>query len=89
VHGWSGWIVYSALLFSTACVVCKRLHDRGRRGWWAFAVVWAVAAAWPGSFGATQIVAAVVLLGAFVDLGLMPGQRGPNRFGPGALAPAR
>jgi uncharacterized membrane protein YhaH (DUF805 family) len=78
---WTGWIVYSALLFSAACIVCKRLHDRGRAGWWAFLVIWAVAAAWPWPWGPGQILPALILLCAFVDLAILPGQSGFNRFG--------
>jgi uncharacterized membrane protein YhaH (DUF805 family) len=86
VRGWTGWIVYSALLFSTACVLCKRLHDRGRRGWWAFAVVWALMAVWPEPHGVNQVLPALVLLAALVDLGIMPGQPRANRFGPSLAA---
>ena len=29
-----GWLVGPALLFPTACLMSKRLHDTGRAGWW-------------------------------------------------------
>ena len=29
-----GWLVAAALLYSGACVLSQRLHDRGRSGWW-------------------------------------------------------
>ena len=32
LHWLTGWVVYPALLFSGACVLSKRLHDRGRSG---------------------------------------------------------
>ena len=76
-----GWIVYPLLLFPTACILSKRLHDRGRAGWWAFVPVWALVEAWPRPGTPLAYVALVVLAVAFVDLGLMPGQPGVNRFG--------
>jgi uncharacterized membrane protein YhaH (DUF805 family) len=88
VHDWARWIVYPALLFSGACLLCKRLHDRGRRGWWAGLVLWALAMAWPSPHDAGQIPYLLILLGATVELGIMPGQKGPNRFGPSLLKTA-
>ena len=76
-----GWIVYPLLLFPTACVLSKRLHDRGRAGWWAFVPVWALVEAWPRPETPLGYVALVALAAAFLDLGLMPGQPGVNRFG--------
>ena len=77
-----GWIVYPLLLFPTACILSKRLHDRGRAGWWAFLVVWALVEAWPAPSNLFGYAALVVLAATFLDLGLMPGERGQNRFGP-------
>ena len=39
----TGWFVYPALIFCGACVLSKRLHDRGRSGWWAALILFAVA----------------------------------------------
>src|SRR6185503_4954571 len=61
-----GWIVYPLLLFPTACILSKRLHDRGRAGWWAFAPVWALVEAWPRPGTPLGYVALVVLAVAFV-----------------------
>jgi len=78
--GWTGWLVYPVLLFSGACVLCKRLHDRGRAGWWAGLVLLALGtASWPTHYGWQ----AAVLLIAVVDLGFWPGRKRANRFGPG------
>jgi uncharacterized membrane protein YhaH (DUF805 family) len=76
-----GWIVYPVLLFPAACVMSKRLHDRGRAGWWGFLVVWALVEAWPAPSNMFGYAALAVLAVAFLDLGLMPGEPGPNRFG--------
>jgi len=80
--GWhAGWIVYPLILFPTACIASKRLHDRGRAGWWGFLIVWALVEAWPQPTSWTGYAAVLVLFATFVDLGLMPGVAGTNRFG--------
>ena len=80
--GWrAGWVVYPLLLFPTACIVSKRLHDRGRAGWWGFLIVWALVEAWPAPTTGLGYAALLVLAATFVDLGLMPGAAGLNRFG--------
>jgi len=78
-----GWIVYPLLLFPTACILSKRLHDRGRAGWWGFLIVWALVEAWPRPVNLFGYVALLVLAATFIDLGLMPGEPETNRFGPG------
>jgi uncharacterized membrane protein YhaH (DUF805 family) len=75
------WFVYPALLASGACVISKRLHDRGHSGWWAALVLTALIFAWPNSNGARVLLAAPVLVWAFVELVLLPGETGANRFG--------
>jgi uncharacterized membrane protein YhaH (DUF805 family) len=81
----AGWIVYPLLLFPTACILSKRLHDRGRAGWWAFLVVWALIEAWPAPSNLFGYAAIAVLAVTFLDLGLMPGEPEANRFGPGRV----
>ena len=66
----SAIIVYPCLLFSSACLLSKRLHDRGRSGWWAAIVLLAFSLVW-----------------AVVELGLMSGEEGSNRFGPNPMKP--
>ena len=81
LHWRLGWIAYPALLFPTACILSKRLHDRGRAGWWAFVVVGALIAVWPSPQTPVGYVGAAILALGFVELGLRPGEPGPNRFG--------
>jgi uncharacterized membrane protein YhaH (DUF805 family) len=84
----SFWLVYPALLFFATCVCSKRLHDRGRSGWWAALVLGGFLAVWPMPRAASAIVAAPVLVWTLVELGLMPGEQGANRFGPSPGAQA-
>lgn len=77
----TGWLVYSALLYSGACVLSKRLHDRGRSGWWAALVLAAVIAVWPTPEHFLDFAFAVIVLWAVVELGVMGGEQGANRYG--------
>jgi uncharacterized membrane protein YhaH (DUF805 family) len=86
VHGalrWAtGWAVYPLLVFISACLLSKRLHDRGRSGWWAGLALWAFAAVWPRPHGVFGYLFALVLVWAAVELAARPGEPGPNRYGP-------
>lgn len=85
LHWLTGWFVYPALIYCGACVLSKRLHDRGRSGWWAALIIAALAACWPQPDGFLDFPFALVLVWAFVELGVMPGETGPNRFGANPL----
>lgn len=70
-------------------IAVKRLHDRDRSGWlviiiWAQTAVSMLAALYPGS--RLQVIAQVlfglVQLWMLVDLGILDGTKGPNRYGP-------
>ena len=89
LHWISGWAVYPALLYAGTCVLSKRLHDRGRSGWWAALILASVVAVWPHPVGFLDFLFFLVLVWAFVELALMPGEQGANRYGvnPVALAP--
>jgi len=82
-----GWVAYPLLLFPTACILSKRLHDLGRAGWWGFLIVWALIVqwgtvhAWPAPVEPVGYVAMMILIVAEAYLAFMPGERGPNRFG--------
>ena len=81
----TGWLVYPVLLFSAACVVSKRLHDRGRSGWWAMLILMAVIAVWPLPSSFTDFAFSLVIIWAVVELGVMGGEQGANRYGPNPL----
>ena len=39
LHWLTGWFVYPAVIYAGACLLSKRLHDRGRSGWWAAPII--------------------------------------------------
>lgn len=87
LHWITGWIVYPALFYAGACVLSKRLHDRGRSGWWAALVLVSIIAVWPHPTGFLDFVFFLVLVWAFVELAVMPGEQGANRYGVNPMAP--
>jgi uncharacterized membrane protein YhaH (DUF805 family) len=86
-HMLAGWMFWPIWLFCAASVLAKRLHDRGRSGWWSAIILLAVLLA----FGQPSLVVAIpcslVLAWSLIDLGLMPGEPGSNRYGPNPVAP--
>ena len=86
LHWLTGWFVYPGLLFMGACVLSKRLHDRGRSGWWAALVLFALVAVWPTPHGVGAVIFTLILAWAVIELGVMQGEDGANRFGPSPLA---
>ena len=87
LHWITGGFVYPALFYAGACVLSKRLHDRGRSGWWAALVLVSIVAVWPHPAGFLDFVFFLVLVWAFVELAVMPGEQGANRYGVNPMAP--
>lgn len=81
LHWVTGWFVYPALIYVAACVMSKRLHDRGRSGWFAAPIIAAVIAVFSAPLSFFDFVWGVVLIWAVVELAVLPGEQGANRFG--------
>ena len=87
VHWVTGWLVYPPLVFCAACILSKRLHDRGRSGWWAMLVLFSLAAVWPHTPGFFDFLFGLALIWSVVELALMKGEQGANRYGPNPVRP--
>ena len=81
VQRWTGWLANLLILFGACAVIGKRLHDRGRSGWWTALVLLAFTNVWPQPHGVGWLFTPV-LLAAAIDLGVLPGEARFNRFGP-------
>jgi uncharacterized membrane protein YhaH (DUF805 family) len=87
LHWLSGVFVYVLFVFTGVCVLSKRLHDRGRSGWWSPLILGAFILVWPYPSNFWDVVGMIFLIWAFVELALMPGEQGANRFGPNPQRP--
>jgi uncharacterized membrane protein YhaH (DUF805 family) len=87
LHLLTGWLVYPPLLFFATCVLSKRLHDRGRSGWWAALVLLSLVAVWPTPRHFMDFLFSGVVVWAIVELGVMPSEQGANRYGANPLRP--
>ena len=87
LHWITGWFVYPALFYCGACVLSKRLHDRGKSGWWAALILFATVAIWPHPDSFFDFPFTLVSLWALVELGVMQGESGANRFGANPVRP--
>jgi uncharacterized membrane protein YhaH (DUF805 family) len=85
LHWLTGWFIYPPLFYCGACVLSKRLHDRGRSGWWAALILFSIVAVWPHPASFLDFLFMAVLLWAVVELGVMGGEQGANRYGPNPL----
>jgi uncharacterized membrane protein YhaH (DUF805 family) len=81
LHWVTGWFVYPLLVYPGVCVLSKRLHDRGRSGWFAAPIILGLTAVFYSPFGFFDLAWGIVLFWGLVELGLMPGEQGANRFG--------
>jgi uncharacterized membrane protein YhaH (DUF805 family) len=84
-------ILYLLVLAASVPIHVKRLHDRGRSGWWLLGFYGLIALTFPArhSLGLdpmlSQSVALAVLAWMVIDLGCLRGTSGPNRYGPDPL----
>lgn len=78
----TGWLAWPLLVWIGACLLARRLHDRGRNGWIAAVILAALVAVWPQPSGFLDFPFVVVLVWAAVELGVLTGEPGVNRYGP-------
>ena len=88
LHLLTGVFAYPALAYCGACVLSKRLHDRGRSGWWAVLILLSTLAVWPHPIGFFDFPFFLVIVWATVELAILPGEPGANRYGPNPLRTA-
>jgi uncharacterized membrane protein YhaH (DUF805 family) len=87
-------VVNAPVFYVLGLAIIRRLHDRGRAGAFAAAyliipVAIIISLMAPSAFAvsvALIVLAQVVLLWGVIELLLLRGQAGPNRFGPDPLA---
>ena len=64
-------VVYVVTMFWIGLAISvKRWHDRGKSGWWVL----------------ISLVPIVGIIWAFIETALLPGDQGPNIYGPDPLA---
>lgn len=78
----TGWLAWPLLVWIGACLLARRLHDRGRNGWIAAVILAALVAVWPQPSGFLDFPFVLVLVWAGVELGVLNGEPGTNRYGP-------
>jgi uncharacterized membrane protein YhaH (DUF805 family) len=94
----AGGLVFRAIASPLAAwcylaVSAKRLHDRGRSGWWTipFIVFPGLIAQFDDRLGdavaasLTELVASILFLWGVIETSFLKGTRGPNRYGPDPL----
>ena len=72
LFSWRGLNIYSypAMLYVGACLLSKRLHDRGRSGWLAALILLALTAIWAPPTNAFDFVFLLVLVWTVVELSI-------------------
>ena len=95
VYGF-GMVAGAVILWGQLGICIKRLHDRGRSGWWLL-IFWALPMAvsyFAQGFTeySLRIAAAVVIgvigLWSLIELGVLRGVKGSNNYGPDPLRAA-
>lgn len=65
-----GWIIlivgYILILWASLAIMVKRCHDRGQSGWWVL----------------LTLIPLVGFIWWLVNLGILEGEEGPNKYGP-------
>jgi uncharacterized membrane protein YhaH (DUF805 family) len=91
-----GLLIQLALLYPSAALMAKRLHDRNRPTWWvAFILIPSLLQSLAAAFSdplnpsvAVSFLSLITMLVAiwfFIELGCLRGTVGPNEYGPDPL----
>ncbi len=64
------WLVWIGIIWPGLAIQIKRWHDRGKSGWWIF----------------IGLIPLIGQIWALVETGFLPGDDGPNEYGPDPLA---
>lgn len=89
-----GGLLFLSVYFSGITVAIKRLHDRDKTGWWCVVFLVLPGLLQGASTGIVSemtglmltLIAGVLGVWGFIELGCLRGTVGPNRFGPDPLA---
>lgn len=102
IAGMAAQLIFFVGLWPIMAVSSKRLHDRNKRGWWLL-IFWVLpfflffggfghaftSRTGDTSTGSIMMLASLpIALWGLVELGILPGTKGPNRFGADPLPPA-
>jgi len=85
-------VIFVAVAISGIAVGSKRLHDRDKSAWWLAlfylgpAFLGAIGDAAGGAGVIFHVISFGISIWAFIELGILRGTAGPNRFGPDPLA---
>jgi uncharacterized membrane protein YhaH (DUF805 family) len=78
-------VVYIPLVISGVFVGIKRLHDRDKSGWWLL-VFYLLPVILSGHGAILSLVSFAVSIWGLVELGILRGTAGPNKYGPDPLS---
>jgi uncharacterized membrane protein YhaH (DUF805 family) len=78
-------VVYIPLVISGIFVGIKRLHDRDKSGWWLL-VFYLLPVILSGHGAILSLVSLAVSIWGVVELGILRGTAGPNKYGPDPLS---
>jgi len=90
-------VVFAVFVVAELAVAVRRLHDRGKSGWWLIPMyvplvllsgLGALIQAAEGPNPAFSVFTLPFSIWIFVDLGCLKGTAGSNRFGPDPLGPS-
>jgi len=100
-----GWVLMLVLLWPALAISERRLHDRGKSGWWLLLFyltpmllsalkLWLTGEMGVHGYKNPTAVATVISLASFaitlwglIELGVLPGQHGDNKYGPDRRSP--